>query len=145
MPTLDEVIREAAVKHGVGLTKDDPVLLIVTIVDLLARDLDARQAERLAEFQRQIEASLSRVVETATVSAERGLGAAVDAARGVIGQEGAEAGKAAGASVVKAVGPAVEAIGAAVERVRVLALLAAGSAVVGMVCVALSVILFART
>ncbi len=55
MNKFDAVIQEIAVKHGVVLSKDDPILILQTMNDRLIEESRKAQAVMLAQFREEIE------------------------------------------------------------------------------------------
>jgi len=51
----DALIAEIATRHGVAVSRDDPVMILATLNDLLAKENAERQAEMLAQFRREME------------------------------------------------------------------------------------------
>ena len=55
MNKFDAVIQEIAIKHGVVLSKDDPILILQTMNDRLIEESRKAQAVMLAQFREEIE------------------------------------------------------------------------------------------
>jgi hypothetical protein len=55
MNKFDATIQEIAVKHGVVLNKDDPILILQTMNDRLIEESRKAQAVMLAQFREEIE------------------------------------------------------------------------------------------
>lgn len=55
MNKFDAAIQEIAIKHGVVLSKDDPILILQTMNDRLIEESRKAQAEMLAQFREEIE------------------------------------------------------------------------------------------
>jgi 2,3-bisphosphoglycerate-independent phosphoglycerate mutase len=51
----DALIAEIATRHGVAVSRDDPVMILATLNDLLAKENAEKQAEMLAQFRREME------------------------------------------------------------------------------------------
>jgi hypothetical protein len=51
----DGMIAEIATRHGVAVSRDDPVMILATLNDLLAKENAEEQAEMLAQFRREME------------------------------------------------------------------------------------------
>lgn len=85
---LDRVIREAAVKNGVGLRKDDPVMTLVTIMNTIIDDqkvgLSEQQKVLLVHFAEKVEESLSRINVDMKENAERSVNAAATYAKDML-------------------------------------------------------------
>lgn len=52
----EALIAEIATRHGVAVSRDDPVMILATLNDLLAKEAAEQQAELLTEFRREMEA-----------------------------------------------------------------------------------------
>lgn len=52
---INSVIKEVAIKNGVALSKDDPILLVVTMINLLNKYQLEFQKEQLEVFKSEIE------------------------------------------------------------------------------------------
>ena len=51
----EALIAEIATRHGVAVSRDDPVMILATLNDLLAKENAGNQAEMLAQFRREME------------------------------------------------------------------------------------------
>lgn len=51
----DELIQHIQIKHGVTLGKDDPILMLQTMLDGFSRELEQKQAVLLSDTKHQIE------------------------------------------------------------------------------------------
>lgn len=90
---LGELIREIAVKHGVAVGRDDPILILQTINMKLLKDGALGQREMLDTFKSEIEAISHRWSNDAKGKAERTLNAALTASKGAMSiamQDGAK-------------------------------------------------------
>ncbi|HAT1815618.1 TPA: conjugal transfer protein TraM [Legionella pneumophila] len=76
---LDKAIQEIAVKHGVVLSKDDPILILQTMNDRLIEESRQAQAAMLARFREEMEAISSQWRDDAKEKAEKVLNAALAA------------------------------------------------------------------
>ena len=57
---IEELIREIAVKHGIAVGRDDPILILQTINTRLMQDSQAAQQEILDRFKEELEAIAHR-------------------------------------------------------------------------------------
>lgn len=78
---IEKLIKEVAVKHGVALSKDDPILMLHTINRQLARDTQESQEIMLSAFQSQLEEVAHRWSEESKSKAERVLNASLQASK----------------------------------------------------------------
>ena len=53
--SIDEAIKEIAVKHGVSLDRNDPILMFQTMHERLLIDAQNSQEQLLAKFKEEIE------------------------------------------------------------------------------------------
>lgn len=78
---LDAVIKNVAAKNGVGLYKDDPVMVLVTIINQLTEDQQAGIVAALEKY-REVHADMALRWHTdAAKAANKILNAALDAGR----------------------------------------------------------------
>jgi hypothetical protein len=78
---IEELIREIAVKHGIAVGRDDPILILQTINTRLMQDSQAAQQEILDRFKEELEAIAHRWGDDAKGKAERTLNAALAASK----------------------------------------------------------------
>lgn len=64
---IDETIKEIAVRHGVILSKDDPVLILQTMNERLLEETRKSQQEMLAQFKEEME-NRAILIRSATVT-----------------------------------------------------------------------------
>lgn len=74
---FDAAIQDIAVKHGVVLSKDDPILILQTMNDRLIEDTRKAQAAMLAQFREEMESISSQWKNDAKEKAEKILNAAL--------------------------------------------------------------------
>ena len=56
MNEIDELIREIAVKHGVALGRDDPIVMLQTAIELMIKRLAEHQQESVQSLQQDMSA-----------------------------------------------------------------------------------------
>ena len=78
---IEETIKEIAVKHGIAVGRDDPILILHTINERLMRDSAAAQQEILDRFKEELEAISHRWGDDAKSKAERTINAAIAASK----------------------------------------------------------------
>jgi len=91
---IEETIKLIAARHGIAVSRDDPILVLQTINDRLMQDSRAAQEEILEGFKSELESIAHRWREDAKVKAERTLNAALAASKEAMAQgmkEGAKA------------------------------------------------------
>ena len=95
----EELLREIAAKHGLAVSRDDPILVLQTINSRLMQDGAKAQQAQLDRFKEEMEALSQRWSMDAKLMAERILDAALAAARetmdGAMREGGAQAARAA--------------------------------------------------
>lgn len=74
---FDTAIQEIAIKHGVVLSKDDPILILQTINDRLIQETRHAQAAMLAQFREEMEIISSQWTDDAKEKAEKMLNVAL--------------------------------------------------------------------
>jgi len=83
---IKELQREIAVKHGIAVGHNDPIMILQTINDRLMQDNQAAQQKILASFKEEIEAVTKRWGDDAKDKAERILNAALVSATKTMAQ-----------------------------------------------------------
>ncbi len=78
---LEELIKEIAVKHGMAVSRDDPILVLQTINNRLMRDSAKAQQVQLDQYKQELEALALRWGSDAKDKAERILNAALAAGK----------------------------------------------------------------
>ena len=83
---IDELIKEIAIKHGIAVGRDDPIIILQTINNRLMRDSQKAQQEMLDQFKSELEAMSLRWSIDAKEKAERILNASLAASKDAMGQ-----------------------------------------------------------
>lgn len=78
---IAEAIKEIAEKHGIAISRDDPILILQTLNERLMKDSAAAQQAMLDRFKEELEAISHRWSDDAKGKAERLLNAALAVAR----------------------------------------------------------------
>jgi hypothetical protein len=78
---LEELIREIAVKHGIAVARDDPILVLQTINNRLMQDSSKAQQALLDQYKQELEMLALRWGTEAKEKADRTLTAALVAAK----------------------------------------------------------------
>ncbi len=81
---FDAVIQEIAVKHGVVLSNNDPILILQTMNDRLIEDTRQAQAAMLAQFKEEMESISSQWKDDAKEKAEKVLNTALASSKDVM-------------------------------------------------------------
>ncbi|AUH71153.1 MULTISPECIES: conjugal transfer protein TraM [Legionella] len=74
---FDAAIQEIAIKHGVVVSKDDPILILQTMNNRLIEETRQAQADMLAHFREEMEGISSQWKDDAKEKAEKVLNAAL--------------------------------------------------------------------
>lgn len=80
---LNDTIQAIAVKHGVMLSKDDPILILQTMNDRLLEDTRKAQEAMLKQFREEIEQIASQWKDDARKKAEKILNSALSVSKEV--------------------------------------------------------------
>jgi multidrug efflux pump subunit AcrA (membrane-fusion protein) len=78
---MNELIKEVAVKHGIAVGKNDPLMVLCTINQRLLQESSAAQAKLLNQFREEIEMISNRWSEDTKAKAEKIINAALAASR----------------------------------------------------------------
>ncbi|KXB09713.1 conjugal transfer protein TraM (plasmid) [Xylella fastidiosa] len=78
---LEELIKEIAVKHGIAVSRDDPILILQTINNRLMLDSRRAQEAMLEHYKEELEGIATRWSNDAKAKAERILNAAMTASK----------------------------------------------------------------
>ncbi|STX50146.1 conjugal transfer protein TraM [Legionella busanensis] len=81
---FDEAIQEIALKHGVVLSKDDPILVLQTMNERLIEENRQAQVAMLAKFREEIEDIASQWKDDAKDKAEKVLNSALEGSKEVM-------------------------------------------------------------
>ena len=83
---LEELIKEIASKHGIAVSRDDPILVLQTINNRLLQDSSKAQQAQLDQYKEELEQLALRWGNDAREKAERILNASLSAAKDAIDQ-----------------------------------------------------------
>lgn len=78
---IEETIKEIAAKHGIAVSRDDPILILQTINDRLMKDSAQAQEELIDRFKEELEALAHRWSKDAKARAERVLNVSLAASK----------------------------------------------------------------
>lgn len=130
---IEELIREIAVKHGIAVGRDDPILILQTINTKLMQDSAAAQHEMLEAFKSELESIAHRWSDDAKGKAERTLNAALAASKDAMAKGMEDGAKAAAEAVRREIDAVTAQLVAPIrdaQRVAIMNMVAAGMAVV---------------
>lgn len=83
---IDDLIRLIAERHGIAVSRDDPIFVLQTMNDHLMQDSLKAQQAQLAEYKEALEGLALRWGEDAKGKAERILSVALAGSKGAISQ-----------------------------------------------------------
>lgn len=92
---VEELIKEIAAKHGIAVSRDDPILVLQTINNRLMEDSSKAQQAQLDQYKEELEGLALRWGNDAKDKAERILNAALKASKETMRREMEEGVKAA--------------------------------------------------
>ena len=78
---MEELIKEIAVKHGIAVGRDDPILILQTLNNRLMQASQKAQQEMLDQYKSELEGISFRWSADAKEKAERILNASLDASK----------------------------------------------------------------
>lgn len=81
---IEETIKEVAARHGIALGRDDPIMILLTINELLMKDSSQAQRDALGEFKSDLEEVAQRWGKNATDTANKALNAALSSSKEVM-------------------------------------------------------------
>ena len=126
MEKIEETIKEIAIKHGVAVGRDDPILILHTINERLMKETATAQRQILHEFKEQLESAVHEWEVTAQKTAERILDVSLTASKKAI----AEGGKKVAEAIGREVDSRLSQANAAVRKARKLTMINMAAAVV---------------
>lgn len=120
---VEELIKEIAAKHGIAVSRDDPILVLQTINSRLMQDSSKAQQIQLDQYKEELEALALRWGNDAKGKAERILNASLSASKDAMGQIMQEGAKATAASVKAEIDAALARIAGPIRDARRIAML----------------------
>ena len=129
MEKIEETIKEIAIKHGIAVGRDDPILILHTINERLMKETAAAQRQILHEFKEELESAAHEWEVTAKKTAERILDVALTASKEAI----AEGGKKAAEAMGREVDARLAQTGTSIRGARILAIINVAAAVVTVI------------
>ena len=120
---VEELIKEIAVKHGIAVGRDDPIMILQTINARLMQDSQKAQQEMLDTFKSELEEMSHRWGIDAKEKAERILNASLAASKDAMGQVMLEEVKVMAASVRGEIDAALSHVTAPIRDARRISIL----------------------
>ena len=115
---VEELIKEIAAKHGIAVSRDDPILILQTINTRLLQDSAKAQQIILDQYKEELEALALRWGNDARDKAERILNASLVASKGAMAKVMQEGAREAAASVRGEVDAALGRVAGAMRDAR---------------------------
>lgn len=115
---ISEVIKDIAARHGIAVGRDDPILILMTMNDRLARDTAEAHQQLLAEHRQELESMLFRVNHETKEQAEKIVNASLSASRKAMRDDFGTAAEEGAAIIEKAAQKASQALSKGIERNR---------------------------
>lgn len=81
---IEQMVREIAVRHGVAVGRDDPILMLLTINERLVQDGEIAQRALLDQFKSELEGMTRRVGDEAKTQAASALQATLQAGQAAL-------------------------------------------------------------
>lgn len=120
---VEELIKEIAAKHGIAVSRDDPILVLQTINNRLMQDSSKAQQVQLDQYKEELEALALRWGADAKDKAERILNASLAASKDAMGQIMQEGAKTTATSVRAEIDAALARVAAPIQAARRIAML----------------------
>jgi len=115
---VEELIKEIAAKHGIAVSRDDPILVLQTINNRLMHDSAKAQQAQLDVYKEELEALALRWGCDAKDKAERILNVSLSASKETMGKMMEEGAKATAASVRAEIDAAIASIAEPIRAAR---------------------------
>ena len=136
---LEELIKEIAAKHGIAVSRDDPILVLQTINNRLLQDSAQAQRVQLDRYKEELEALALRWGNDANGRAERILNASLSAGKESMGQVMQEAARTTAATVAAEIDAALSRLQGLLRDAHRIALLNVGAACITMAAAAVAI------
>lgn len=83
---LDELLKEVSIKHGIGLSRDDPILIMQTLNKHLMKSNIAAMESITENFRQEIEMGITKWSDASRTNAEREMNASTHSSQAVANQ-----------------------------------------------------------
>ena len=120
---VEELIKEIATRHGIAVSRDDPILVLQTLNSRLMQDSAKAQQVQLDHYKEELENLALRWGNDAKGKAERILNASLAASKEAMGQILQEAARATAASMRTEMDAALAEVAAPIREARRIAML----------------------
>jgi hypothetical protein len=115
---VEELIKEIAAKHGIAVSRDDPILVLQTINNRLMQDSSKAQQAQLDVYKEELEGLALRWGNEAKGKAERILNASLAASKDAMGKAMEEGAKTASKAVRAEMDAALAAVAEPIRAAR---------------------------
>jgi hypothetical protein len=141
--SVDDIIKEIAVKHGIALGRDDPIMVLHTMMVALGVEFNQKNEEArrkmLDQYKEELEGMAKRFDEASKSRAERILNAALEASTKAMADRMDEGAKSTVGAVRQEVALAFGQLNPPIAQARWLALLNLASAAITIAAVVFAV------
>ena len=120
---IDELIKEIAVKHGIAVSRDDPILILQTINNRLMQDSEKAQQAMLDHYKEEMEGTAMRWGNDAKDKAERILNASLQAGKDAMGEIIQGSAKATASEMRKELDESMKTVANSLDATRTIAIL----------------------
>jgi len=121
MEKIEETIKEIAVKHGIAVGRDDPIMILHTINERLMKETAAAQQQILHEFKEELESTAHAWETNAKSISEKILNASLIGVKKTIQKVLIEEGKRAGESINRDIEAALTKLNSKLRVLRIVA------------------------
>lgn len=115
---IEDLVKEIAAKHGIAVSRDDPILVLQTINARLMQDSAKAQQQMLDQYKEELEAIALRWGADAKAKAERILNASLAASKDAMGRLMQDGAREAAASVRGEIDTALGRVAGPIHAVR---------------------------
>lgn len=136
---LEELIKEIAVKHGIAVSRDDPILVLQTINNRLMHDSSKAQQIQLDLYKEELEALALRWGSDSKAMAERILNASLTASKEAMAQVMQDSAKTTAATVKMEIDTVVANIAAPIRDAQLIGKLNVLAACITLVAAVIAV------
>jgi hypothetical protein len=134
---IDQLIAEIAKRHGIAVSRDDPIIVLQTINSVLLHDSARIQQAQLDQFKQEMEALTLRWENDANGKAERILNAALVAGKNAMWQTMQDGAGAASIAMRAEIDTGLGQVHALIDRARRIALLSMAASCIALLAAAI--------
>ena len=138
MEKIEEIIKEIAIKHGIAIGRDDPILILHTLNERLLEQSADAQRQITHEFREELESAYHSWESNAKQTSEKVLNIVLNASKETLEKVVIEGGKTAAEVFSREVDAKLVQIGTTMRTLRLLA-------IINVVAVVMTVLVAAAT